>query len=61
MSNLSFILGRKIRLIIYTLRIPYFYTLDYILQFLKFSNWIKKNKYQFKEVFEENRRSLPVY
>ena len=53
MSNLSFILGRKIRLIIYTLRIPYFYTLDYILQFLKFSNWIKKNKYQFKEVFEE--------
>ncbi len=53
MNEISFLIGRKIRLLIYTLRIPYFYSIDYILQFLKFSEWIKKNKYQFKKVFKE--------
>ena len=53
MNNLKFYIGRKIRLIIYFLRIPYSYTLDYLLQFLKFSSWIKINKYQLKNIFKE--------
>ena len=53
MNNLKFLIGRKIRLIIYFLRIPYFYSIDYILQFLKFSHWIKKNKNQFKKTFKK--------
>ncbi len=60
MNNLKFLIGRKIRLLIYFFRIPYFYSVDYILQFLKYSSWIKRNKYQFKKIFKK-REDLYKY
>jgi hypothetical protein len=52
-NKIKFFLGRKIRDLIFTCGIPYSYYIDYILQSLKYSNWIKKNKYMLLKNFYE--------
>jgi hypothetical protein len=59
-ARIKFFLGRKIRYLIFILRIPYSYYIDYILQFLKYSNWIKKNKHQLIANFSE-RNDLYIF
>jgi O-methyltransferase len=59
-NKIKFFFGRKIRYLIFILRIPYFYYVDYILQFIKYSNWIKKNKHQLIANFSE-RNDLYIF
>ena len=59
-NNIKFLIGRKIRYLIFSLRIPYSYYVDYILQFLKYSSWIKKNKSQLLANFIE-REDLYIF
>jgi O-methyltransferase len=59
-QNLKFFIGRKIRLAIFFSRLPYSYLVDYILQFLKFSQWIKKKKNQFIKTFKK-REDLYIF
>ena len=53
MSVTAFRIGRQIRKLLYRMPIPYFYQVDYIHNFFKFSRWMKTREKELAHSFAE--------